>query len=576
MATTTETTETKKVLGIYTRVSTQGQADHGFSLEAQKKEGIKKAKQLGMEYKIYTDEGISAKDDDISGRPALNELLNACELNEVHAVFCSEQDRLSRSPLAMAYIKHSFTKHNIKLYTISSVIDFKDTEQEFMSDLMALLAKRENTLKSIRSKRGAREAAKQGKWIGVVLPFGYKLNEEKKLAIDEEESKVVRQVYQWSWDGFGTNTIAEKLNALGVQTRGRNAYKIGTKVKNKYTGAKHDVPKETFIFKPGTVYGMLTNPIYKGERRYKGETFSSPIIIDKEFWERVKKNLKNNKHYSNNHSKHDYLLKGLIRCGCCGRNFYGRDRVNGGENFYLCSSKREKGKFCGIRSINRPRLENLIWEQVINSDVHFSHLVRSYSQDSKKKKDKDKNELDLLKKQRAYLQKKEEDLLDLYHCGNLTKEVFIKRNSKRAEEAKAVDEKIYFIENREEQNKELDDTLNDHIKMITAAKESLDNLSFTERQEIVRELIHEIVIKYDAQFCLHHIETYYKVGYGAYIYRAVISSNSRKHHEVYTHNDQVDNEYFEKRAPKRVLGFGQKKSDGVKNASSTPISTKAH
>src|ERR1700751_1364175 len=143
-----------KELGIYTRGSPFGQVEHGFSLTAQREAELKKAEQLGRQDKLFTDEGITAKEDGIENRPALNELLTACETGEITSVFCTEQDRLSRSPVAMAFIKHTFIANSVLLYTLSSVIDFKDTEQEFMSDLLALLAKRENTLKSIRSKRG--------------------------------------------------------------------------------------------------------------------------------------------------------------------------------------------------------------------------------------------------------------------------------------------------------------------------------------------------------------------------------------------------------------------------------------
>jgi site-specific DNA recombinase len=539
-------TETKKVLGIYTRVSTQGQADHGFSLEAQKKEGIKKAKQLGMEYKIYTDEGISAKDDDISGRPALNDLLNACELKEVHSVFCTEQDRLSRSPLAMAYIKVSFIKHNILLYTISSVIDFKDTEQEFMSDLMALLAKRENTLKSIRSKRGAREAAKQGKWIGVVLPYGYRLDENKLLTPDEEESKVVKDIYNWSLEGNGTNAIAARLNKLGIETRGRKAYKTGTKAVNKYTGEKREIPKESFIFKPGTVYGILTNTIYKGDRNYKGEVFKAPVIIDSEMWHRVNANLKANKHYSSNHNKHPYLLKGLIRCGCCGRNMYGKYKAKSGDNYYLCSSKREKGQFCGTRSISIPRIENLIWDQIINTDVHFRHLIKSIKGDSNKRRREELRELEQLKKQLKFLEKNEEELLDLYHTAGLSKELFTKRNEARIKEHAQVLERIVKIENREEQNAYIDKKLNEHIDMITAVKLDLDNLDFEERRTVVRELVYEIEVKYNEKGRCHYIETYYKVGNDTYVCRAVLSATTRSNHEDYIHHDDLTPNSFDR------------------------------
>ena len=59
---------------LYTRVSTDEQAEHGFSLEAQKKRLIEYCNKNNIEiYKLYSDEGISGHS--IIKRKALQEML---------------------------------------------------------------------------------------------------------------------------------------------------------------------------------------------------------------------------------------------------------------------------------------------------------------------------------------------------------------------------------------------------------------------------------------------------------------------------------------------------------------------
>lgn len=508
-------------MGIYCRVSTQGQAEKGFSLEAQKKEGIKKAKQLGFEYKLFVDEGLSAAKDDWDNRPQLHELLTACEKGEVNCVFCTEQDRLSRSPIAMAAIKAIFVKHNIILHTIAALIDFKDTEQEFMADLLTLLSKRENTLKSIRSKRGAAEAAKNGKWIGVVLPYGYRLNENKIMVEDKEEAEVVRRIFRECISGNGNRTIAYGLNEDEIPTRGRSAYKKGTTVKNKYTNTKREVKRESFVFKPGTIYGILTNPIYKGERRYKGTTIQSPIIVEPEMWEMAQDALKKNKNGTDNHCEHFYILKGLLRCGRCGSNLYGRykeprpPKKKWGENYYMCSSKREIP--CGLRSINITRLDTLVWNELVKSDQHCKHLLDSNQLQKSSEESERSAALARLTKSKLKLEEEIKRAQKLYVSGRIELHDFDDMKKDLSENLLKVSNDIDRINNIEERRAQQRRSLQSHMETIEGIRGYLDQFDEKEKATVIRQLVENIIVHWDETLLLHSIEVYYKIDGKSYL-----------------------------------------------------------
>lgn len=240
----------KKTMGIYCRVASPIQPEKAISLEMQKKKGIEKAKQLGFEYKLFVEDELSASMDNLNSLSILHELLTACAKEEVSCVFCTDLYRLSRSLIALEHIKAIFVKHNIILHTMESVVDLNDREQEFIAYLLPLLSARESNLKSARSRRGVEIAARNGKWIGAVLPYGYRRNENRVMVVDEEAAAVVRKLYRECINGKGTLSIAQGFNQDEV--------------------TKQELKPKGSVLTPGKVYSILTNPIYKGERRYKG------------------------------------------------------------------------------------------------------------------------------------------------------------------------------------------------------------------------------------------------------------------------------------------------------------------
>ena len=87
--------EVKKIAGIYIRVSTLDQAREGFSLGQQEEQLKALCERKGYEvYKIYADEGISAKNDK---RPAYQSMMNDVKNGTINVIVAFKMDRLTRS-----------------------------------------------------------------------------------------------------------------------------------------------------------------------------------------------------------------------------------------------------------------------------------------------------------------------------------------------------------------------------------------------------------------------------------------------------------------------------------------------
>ena len=97
-------------LHIYTRVSTTVQKELGSSLDTQKELGIKKAKELGFEYKVWNEGAQSSSKDNLENRPALIDLLKEIDEGNVKHLFVFNTDRLSRNDLTWSVIKLKLVK----------------------------------------------------------------------------------------------------------------------------------------------------------------------------------------------------------------------------------------------------------------------------------------------------------------------------------------------------------------------------------------------------------------------------------------------------------------------------------
>ena len=92
------------ILHIYTRVSSAIQQEEGTSLENQKQMGIKKAMELGFDFKVWNEGGQSSFNDDLSNRPELVSLLMEIEAGKVKHLFVYNTDRLSRNQIGRAHV----------------------------------------------------------------------------------------------------------------------------------------------------------------------------------------------------------------------------------------------------------------------------------------------------------------------------------------------------------------------------------------------------------------------------------------------------------------------------------------
>lgn len=424
---------------IYVRVSTKEQVDK-YSLPAQKKMGVNYYKQQNSRIQtiIYEDAGISGET--IADRPAMMKILSDAKERKFDEVFVVELERLSRSEDLFDWlkIKKIFRENKIKIATPTQKYDMEDAEDDFVTDLLGILSKREKKKTLQRQKRGKEEMVKQGRFPGGQVPYGYTIEYGSKtgkgeLLIDKTESEVVKKIFQLCvYKNYSSRKIAEELTKQGIPTKREIAKKKNAK--------RNPLIKSWYS---GTIYSILTNPVFCGqfaynkkrgaeqERRAREDWIfgKSPAIISEKMFKIAQERLSRRKIMSRRNKKYNYLLTGLLHCKLCGRRFEGRTfkyrhRWKSKDKFmneprypyYVCYGRsiKESGINCQMPSRKVPLIDNFVWDKISSAIKNPEIIIDAV--EMKEKLDNFCPEKELNRINRTLKQKQEEEqrILEAY------------------------------------------------------------------------------------------------------------------------------------------------------------------
>ncbi|WP_445505781.1 recombinase family protein [Niallia sp. 03091] len=329
---------------IYIRVSTEEQAQEGYSIKAQLSRLEAYAISQGWTIvKTYIDDGQSAKD---MNRTDLKKMLNDLEKNEYECVLVYRLDRLTRSVLDLYTMLDIFEKHNVKFKSATEVYDTTTAMGRLFITLVAALAQweRENTGERVRM--GMTQKAKEGKWVINVAPYGFDIDGDF-LKINELEAAVVKEIFNLYLTGkYGVGKIAKMLNQKGYLTK---------------AGAN---------WQDGPVRYILTNKIYIGTMRYnyrvnKEQYFEIenavlPLIEKEKFYE-VQSILNNRSTLHPRKATSPYIFTSVLRCSRCGGAMAGRQATSkrNGKKYISYSYYCHNQKFgtCDLPHIAQNYLE---------------------------------------------------------------------------------------------------------------------------------------------------------------------------------------------------------------------------
>lgn len=364
---------------LYARTSTERQRDHE-TIASQVAALRDHCVRMGLEIVAeFVDDGISGT---FLNRPGLNALREAARHGRFHAVLCWDLDRLGRAELIeMLALRKELTTLGVPLIEARSGRDLAANDQysELLFILDAWKANSERIQILERTSRGKRRAVSEGRFGGGVVPYGYSV-ENRRLVVDEEEARIVRLIYDWSVEGVSASETAARLNARGVLPK---MTKTGQADRRRVTpSGRWSQAQVTSILRNKTYAGTLV----WGRRTQRGYSGGEPIavacpaIVASEHWLTAREAVESRRRFKCARDEGKYPLRGLIRCGLCGRTYVGI--TNGNHRYYRCSAISHPelaGGRCTARSIRADWLEDHVWAQ-ISSLLASPSNVRLYMQ----------------------------------------------------------------------------------------------------------------------------------------------------------------------------------------------------
>lgn len=244
-------------VAIYTRVSTQMQAEKGVSLDAQKNELIEYCNKNNYDYDVFEDAGISGKN--ITKRKELQKLLN--NLKNYDIVLCYKLSRISRSVKDMANMLDKFQEDNVRFISLQENIDTEQATGKLLIYVISICAEIERDNISEFVKMAKKQEFESGRKTAKVV-LGYDIK-NKQLVINKKESNIVKfifETYNKTHNYYQTAKMCNLKGFKGKKGQQFHASSIKTIIQNQiYCGFNNFHNQE---IKKGKHQAIITKSLY--------------------------------------------------------------------------------------------------------------------------------------------------------------------------------------------------------------------------------------------------------------------------------------------------------------------------
>lgn len=380
-----------KRAALYARVSTEEQAMHGVSLDAQRERLIEYAKSNDLTVVgTYIDEGVSARKRYIK-RAEFMRMIEDVRQKKIDVILFIKLDRWFRNVADYYEVQSILDRYGVQWIATDEDYDTTTANGRLSLNIKLAIAQDEADRTSERIKFVFSNMVKEGRVISGTAPKGFKIV-DKRPVIDEDMAEVVRDAYKKMVD-----FRSMKKTQLYLQ----DTYGV-------FWGLKEIKHVLTNTWNIGEAYGI---------KDY------CPALVDREQFDLVGEIVKSRSaRYDGTRTDRVYLFTGLTVCGCCGHIM----------STYACSNKRKDGsrtapyiyyrchhhynRHCEMtKQVNQDTLEKWLLENIAIKADEFNYNL---AENQKKRPQK---QIDAAK-----IREKLERLKDLYISGLILKDMYEK------------------------------------------------------------------------------------------------------------------------------------------------------
>lgn len=203
-----------KKVGLYVRVSTQEQKQHGLSVESQI-DALKKHCEENNYYiyAIYNDAGYSASKS-YKTRPALQQMISDCQNKNIDLLLFTKLDRFFRNvPDYYACVEQM---NNVPWRAVWEDYETETSSGMFKVNIMLSIAQAESSRTSERIKAVNEYRRASGCFVGGLAPIGYKI-ENKELVKDPDQEEGITAFFNTYLATFSPMDAMNKASEYGLK-----------------------------------------------------------------------------------------------------------------------------------------------------------------------------------------------------------------------------------------------------------------------------------------------------------------------------------------------------------------------
>lgn len=320
-------------VALYIRVSGEEQKIKGLSLEAQQERLEEYARQQGwVVVGTYIDAAKTARKD-MRKRSEFQKMINAVKRDEIDLLLFCRLDRWFRSVADYYKIMEILQAHHCDWKTTDEEYDTSTANGRLYINVKLSIAQNEADICSERISVVFDSKVQHGTVVSGNCPFGYVVNEEKRLVIDPDAAAIVRDAF---------NYYESSISQRGTIRHIRETYGVN--------------------WCDATFRRMLSERLYTGVYDSRGrynENFCEPII-SKEQFEHVQALTSRNARSVP--SGKVYIFTSILKCAECNHNLVGY--VTGPYYYYRCNQHFQRGRCSHNKSVRESYVEEWLFEHL--------------------------------------------------------------------------------------------------------------------------------------------------------------------------------------------------------------------
>lgn len=464
---------------IYVRVSTQEQANEGYSIGEQIERLTKYCEAMGwVIIETYIDPGYSGGSTD---RPALQKMIKDLEAGDVDKVVVYKLDRLSRSQKdTLLLIEDVFLKNNTDFVSMNENFDTSTPFGRAMIGILAVFAQLEREQIKERMGMGKEARAKEGRWHGSIEPIGYNYNAaDNMLYINEYERMQILELYDLFLGGTQLRTIETMFREKGYKH-------------------KHGV------WDPKAMRRVLANKLNIGLLKHRDTWYQGthePLIDEERFNKAVALLDARKEAYKALGVKsgaQTTYLGGLLYCKHCGGKYAktsGGSKTYGKLIYYVCHSRNGKVK----KMIKDPNCRNKNWRMEALDDIvlgeikklaidpEYFNRIRETEKEKKRANSEEPDKATLIQSEIEKIDDQISRFMDLYGIGKFTVEQVSKKVDPLNEQRNALARELERLAGAENKL-----TKAEVIDITKSFPETLERGVFEEIRLVIDSLIERI------------------------------------------------------------------------------------